>query len=71
MTPDEQAFADRVDGVLASMEAGTPSLRRLRQIPMDLVLVAVMRQMSRDGAPDLLNDAAITIALTEIADRNC
>jgi hypothetical protein len=47
-----------------------PLTQRLRQIPMDMIAVAVMRQMASQGAPTLTETAAIEDALLTIARRN-
>lgn len=70
MTPDEQAFMDRVDGTLASLEVRVPLTQRLRQIPMDMIAIAVMREMATRGVPTLTETPAIEDALLTIARRN-
>ncbi len=70
MTPDEQAFMDRVDGALASVEARVPSAQRLRQIPMDMVAVSVMRQLARDGAVVPFSDVDLDRAVIAVMTRH-
>lgn len=70
MTPDDQAWMDRVDGALLALADRAPAVQRLRSIPMDMLAVAVMRQLARDGAEMPFSSQAIDRAILEIEDRN-
>lgn len=70
MTPDDQAWMDRVDGALLALADRAPAVHRLRSIPMDMLAVAVMRQLARDGAEMPFSSQAIDRAILEIEDRN-
>lgn len=70
MTPDEQAWMARVDGALLALETRSPAVQRLRSIPMDMIAVAVMRQLARDGASLPFTAAAVDRALLDIEQRN-
>lgn len=70
MTADEQAFVDQVDRAVLDLEGRQPSVGRLRSIPMDLVAVAVMKQLARDGAAMPFSVEAIEQAITSVASRN-
>ncbi len=70
MTPDEQAFVDRIEGAILTLEVRRPSMQRLRQIPMDMVAVAVMRQLSKSGVQQPFDDQDVREALLDIASRN-
>lgn len=70
MTPDEQAWMARVDAALLALETQSPSVQRLRSVPMDMLSVAVMRQLARDGAVMPFAPASIDRAILEIEQRN-
>lgn len=61
---------DRVDGALLALADRAPAVQRLRSIPMDMLAVAVMRQLARDGAEMPFSSQAIDRAILEIEDRN-
>jgi hypothetical protein len=70
MTPDEQAWMDRVDAALRALETSAPAVQRLRSIPMDMIAVSVMRQLARDGAVMPFTADAIDRAILDIEHRN-
>jgi hypothetical protein len=69
VTVDEQAFIARVDGAIASIEVRAPAMNALRQVPMDLIAVAVMRQCASDGAAYPFSEASLEHALFALGRR--
>jgi hypothetical protein len=66
----EQEWVDQVDAALLALEARVPVMQRLRSIPLDLIAVAVMKQLAKDGASQPFTPASLEHALTEIGHRN-
>lgn len=65
-----QEFVDRLDTRLTACEGRLPKTARLRQIPMDMVALAVMRQLARDHAPLPFTDDEIDTAIFSVLNRN-
>jgi len=71
MTPDEQAWMDRVDAALLALETRVPVVQRLRSFPMDVIAVAVMKQLARTyHAVPPFTSREVDQALLDVAQRN-
>jgi len=69
MTEGEQAWLGRVEGALAAVEAVTASESRVREVPMDLVAIATMKELARMGVVEPFPDASVTLALRRVIHR--